>query len=146
MCGLTGAISAQTGRISRSDIARATARIAYRGPDGEGIYSSEDGRVFLGHRRLAIIDVSEASAQPYRTRRCALAYNGEVYNYRELRDELREVGVTFTTSGDTEVVARGYEAWGIEMLNRLRGMFALAVWDVSKQRLMLAPVYRSAAI
>ena len=138
MCGLTGAISAQTGRISRSDIARATARIAYRGPDGEGIYSSEDGRVFLGHRRLAIIDVSEASAQPYRTRRCALAYNGEVYNYRELRDELREVGVTFTTSGDTEVVARGYEAWGISVFERLKGMFAVALYDAAERKIVLA--------
>jgi asparagine synthase (glutamine-hydrolysing) len=138
LCGLTGAISAVPGKVSRAAIIEATARIAHRGPDGEGIYGSEDGCVFLGHRRLAIIDVSQGSAQPYRTDHCVLVYNGEVYNFRELRRELERAGVLFSSTGDTEVLARGYEAWGTRVFERLQGMFAVAIHDLRQHGIVLA--------
>jgi asparagine synthase (glutamine-hydrolysing) len=112
--------------------------LAYRGPDDEGVYV--DGCLGLGHRRLAIIDLSPAGHQPMETRdgRYVISYNGEVYNFRELRTELEGQGYTFESQTDTEVVLNAYVAWGTKAVERFNGMFALVIWDRTKQELFLA--------
>jgi len=116
---------------------RMTDVLAHRGPDGEGFHL--DGPVGLGHRRLSIIDLS-TGAQPMSSAAGSLwiTYNGEVYNYRELRQELIAMGMEFRTTSDTEVILAAYEAWGVECLERLRGMFAFAIWDRPRRRIFLA--------
>lgn len=115
-----------------------TDAIAHRGPDGEGFFT--DSFVGLGHRRLAIIDLSPAGHQPMITPdgRYALAYNGEVYNFQELRAELESLGHGFRSRTDTEVVLHAYIEWGWECVHRFNGMFALAIWDKTRQELFLA--------
>ncbi len=116
---------------------RMTGVLAHRGPDGEGFHL--DGFIGLGHRRLAIIDLS-TGAQPMGSEDGAIwiTYNGEVYNYRELRRELLARGFTFRSTSDTEVILRAYEAWGVDLLPRLRGMFAFAIWDKRRRQILLA--------
>jgi len=114
----------------------------HRGPDGHGAreFNAADGsRVFLGHRRLAIID-PVGSPQPMcdDEARLALTFNGEIYNFRELREELQARGYHFERDSDTEVLLRAYEHWGQECVEHLRGMFAFAIWDGRRQRLFLA--------
>jgi asparagine synthase (glutamine-hydrolysing) len=115
-----------------------TDAVAHRGPDGTGAFA--DGPVGLGNRRLAIIDLSAAGAQPMVNDRAdvAITYNGEVYNFRELRAELNTLGWKFRSSSDTEVVLRAYEQWGPSFVSRLNGMFALAIWDGRSRELLLA--------
>jgi asparagine synthase (glutamine-hydrolysing) len=114
-----------------------TGALAARGPDGEGVHLAPP--IGLGHRRLAIIDV-EGGQQPLfsEDRQIVCVVNGEIYNYVALRDELIQGGHRFQTRSDSEVIVHGYEEWGIDVLERLEGMFALAVWDAAKQRLLLA--------
>ncbi len=112
--------------------------LSHRGPDAGGVYLSPDRTVALGHRRLTIIDLSDASAQPFETKRLAMAYNGEIYNFRELREELQRHGLSFRSSGDTEVIAAGYEHWGVGIFSRLKGMFAVALYDKREQVVVLA--------
>jgi asparagine synthase (glutamine-hydrolysing) len=107
-----------------------------RGPDGADAWLSPDGRVGMGHRRLAIIDLSEGGRQPMRRGELVIVFNGEIYNYRELRAELRDA--EFTSQSDTEVLLRLYERDGAAMLGKLRGMFALALWDGARKRMLLA--------
>src|SRR4051794_40583839 len=115
-----------------------TDAIAHRGPDGEGRYV--DGAVGLGNRRLAIIDLSAAGAQPMTSEdgQVVVTYNGEIYNFRELRGELERHGHVFSSHTDTEVLVHGYEQWGPAVVERLNGMFAFALWDRREQRLLLA--------
>ncbi|TMC09184.1 MAG: asparagine synthetase B, partial [Chloroflexi bacterium] len=103
--------------------------LKHRGPDAEGIISR--GPVALGHRRLAIIEVSAASNQPLRDEsgRYWIVFNGEIYNYRELRAELVSHGAEFLTKSDTEVILEAYKRWGEQCTERLNGMFAFAIWD-----------------
>src|SRR3984957_74136 len=117
-----------------------TDRIAHRGPDAGGGWSHEDERVsiHLGHRRLSIIDLSAKADQPLRRGNLSLVYNGELYNYRELREELRAAGATFVTSSDTEVVLEAWRHWGPAALDRFRGMFAFALADTTTGELILA--------
>jgi len=117
---------------------RMSLALAHRGPDGDGIWI--DGPLGLVHRRLAIIDLSPAAAQPFFSadKRFAIVYNGEIYNYRELRNELRGMGVQFSTQSDTEVVLQSYLKWGKDCVRRFNGMFALAIWSQADQRLFLA--------
>lgn len=114
--------------------------MAARGPDGSGEWISPGGEIGLGHRRLAIIDLSPAGAQPmsWAEGRYWITYNGEIYNYRELREELEDGGVLFRSHGDTEVILALYERDGLGMLPRLRGMFAFALWDEREHILLLA--------
>ena len=107
---------------------------AHRGPDGEGVWC--EGPWGLGHRRLTIIDLSERGAQPMvdADRRVAITFNGEIYNYVELRDELITRGHRFTSTSDTEVLLRGYLEWGTAMVDRLNGMFAFAIADMTRPR------------
>jgi asparagine synthase (glutamine-hydrolysing) len=118
----------------------ACARMACRGPDAEGTWASDDRRVLLGNRRLAIIDLSERGAQPMVRADTgnAITYNGEIYNYRALRKDLERRGVRFTSDSDTEVLLRLYEAFGADMARRLRGMFAFAIWDANRQGVFFA--------
>ena len=142
MCGIAGAITPPDSGIGRPVMERMLERIAHRGPDGHGIaeYFTRAGkRVLLGHRRLAIID-PEGGRQPMVDDEAGLAitFNGEIYNFRELREELKVCGYRFHVHSDTEVLLRAYEHWGEKCVEHLRGMFAFAIWDTPRQRLFLA--------
>lgn len=142
MCGIVAifAYDPHAESVDRNELARINNKMAARGPDGEGIWISENQRVGLAHRRLSIIDTSPAGAQPM----CSLSgelrisFNGEIYNYRELRAALSQEGVEFATNSDTEVLLCLYEKYGRQMLHRLRGMFAFAIWDQRDQSIFLA--------
>ena len=137
MCGIAGCYQQADGR-RLTDVM--TERIAHRGPDAGGVWSHEDDRVsiHLGHRRLSIIDLSTAADQPLSKGGLSLVYNGELYNYRELRAELQAAGTAFVTSSDTEVVLEAWRRWGPAALDRFRGMFAFALADTSTGELILA--------
>ncbi len=138
MCGIAGIINFNGEPCSSGLLRKMTDAIAHRGPDGEGFYT--DSSIGLGHRRLAIIDLSPAGHQPMITanEQFAIIYNGEIYNFRELRGELEKAGYKFKSKTDTEVVLYSYLEWGPECLKRFNGMFAFAVWDKSKQELFIA--------
>lgn len=132
LCGFTGQV------INRETVAREmAASITHRGPDDEGYYF-DDG-IAMAFRRLSIIDLN-TGAQPIfnEDRSLVLMFNGEIYNYRQLRDELRSAGHTFSTESDSEVLVHGFEEWGERLPERLRGMFAFAVWNIAEQELFLA--------
>jgi asparagine synthase (glutamine-hydrolysing) len=137
MCGICGIYRFRGGPIDRELLGRMTSIIQHRGPDGSGGFVS-DG-IGLGHRRLSIIDPAGGS-QPMTNddQSMYLIFNGEIYNFVELRGELVEKGHVFRTRSDTEVILRGYEEWGLECVSRLNGMFAFALWDRLRQRLVLA--------
>jgi asparagine synthase (glutamine-hydrolysing) len=141
MCGIVGWADFDRSLIGEYATIRAmTATMALRGPDDEGVWLDE--RVALGHRRLAVIDI-RGGVQPMTAERdgtvtAVLTYSGEVYNFRELRTELRGYGHTFRTDSDTEVVLRAYLQWGDSFVERLRGIFALGLWDCERERLVLA--------
>jgi asparagine synthase (glutamine-hydrolysing) len=139
MCGITGWISFDRNLEREREILDAmTATMACRGPDASGTWV--DGPAALGHRRLAVIDL-QGGAQPMSVREpdgeVVLVYSGEAYNYAELRDELRRAGERFATSSDTEVVLRGYLRWGEGIVDRLNGMYAFAIWDGRRRRLLM---------
>ena len=140
MCGIAGAISLREGSNPDLDRVRSlSARIAHRGPDGEGFWASSDGRVVLGHRRLAIIDlVSGQQPMVSRDGRAVITYNGEIYNYRELGKELLRAGAALSTDSDTEIILESYRRTGVESLDALHGMFAFAIWDDERSSLLLA--------
>nr|WP_287411749.1 asparagine synthase (glutamine-hydrolyzing) [Pseudodesulfovibrio sp.] len=138
MCGICGLLNFSSERPDAATLRAMTDAIRHRGPDGEGFYI--DGPVGFGHRRLAIIDLSEAAAQPMVSEdgRYVLTYNGEVYNFQELRKELRDLGYGFRSTSDTEVILIAYQHWGKACVERFNGMFAFAIWDTRKQELFLA--------
>jgi asparagine synthase (glutamine-hydrolysing) len=143
MCGIAGWVAGPESTLDEHTLVEMLDAIAHRGPDGQGMCEfrcSDTGhRVFLGHRRLAIID-PEGARQPMRdaANGLALTFNGEIYNFRELRDELVGSGYRFTRKSDTEVLLRAYQHWGADCVHRLRGMFAFAIWDARHQRLFMA--------
>src|SRR5258708_11759565 len=116
--------------------------IAHRGPDGEGTYFGSAGdrsyEIGFGHRRLAIIDLVTGQQPMVGPDGAVVTFNGEIYNFRELRHELERAGFVFRTSGDTEVLLHGYTHWGDTVVDRLRGMFAFALWDRRRDRVLLA--------
>jgi asparagine synthase (glutamine-hydrolysing) len=136
MCGICVAVS-DVGPVDRAVVHGMCDRITHRGPDSEGLYA--DARVGLGMRRLSIIDV-EGGHQPIYSEdgTKVIVFNGEIYNYRELRDELAARGHAFATSSDTEAIVHGYEEWGDDVVTRLRGMFAFAIHDRATGRVFLA--------
>ncbi|ADJ65669.1 asparagine synthase (glutamine-hydrolyzing) [Herbaspirillum seropedicae] len=138
MCGITGLINFDGSPVAPEVLKRMTNAIMHRGPDGEGHWI--EGNVGLGHRRLSIIDLSSAGHQPMIStdHRFLLTYNGEIYNYRELRTELEALGYWFRSQTDTEVVLHALECWGRDALLRFNGMFALALWDRKERELLLA--------
>jgi asparagine synthase (glutamine-hydrolysing) len=148
MCGIVGAAALGSKPVNRlrPTLHAMNSLIAHRGPDGEGIWASEDQRVGFGHRRLSIIDLSTAANQPmHGPNGAVIAYNGEVYNFIELIEELRD-GWTFRTRSDTETVLAAYAKWGPDCLHHLRGMFAFALWDgkrlfAARDRFGIKPFY-----
>src|SRR5664279_6353022 len=142
MCGIAALYSYDARGVvhERGELGAASAWMECRGPDGSGEWTSSDGRVSLAHRRLAIIDLSDAGAQPMSTVDGALviSFNGEIYNYRELRAVLEGKGYRFRTATDTEVLLHLYAEKGEAMVSDLRGMFAFALWDEKKKGFFLA--------
>lgn len=142
MCGIFGWISAEA-KLDRDELVRITDLMSHRGPDGAGYWlgGTDDGvhQVALGHRRLSIIDL-QGGVQPMWSSdgTIGLTFNGEIYNYIELREELLKLGHVFRTVSDTEVLIEAYRAWGPSAVARFRGMFAFALWDSSNQRLVIA--------
>ena len=142
MCGIAAILAgtAALGPVDRDELLRMRERMVARGPDGAGSWLSGDGRVGLAHRRLAILDLSEAGAQPMASEdgRLRIVFNGEIYNHRALRAGLERDGARFRSHSDTEVLLHLYRRHGTAMLDRLRGMFAIALWDEDRQGLLLA--------
>ena len=138
MCGVCGIVSFEVDeQIDRPALARMCQALRHRGPDDEGYYLDEQAG--LGMRRLSIIDLSTGH-QPIHNEdeTIWLVFNGEIYNYRELRRELEAAGHHFYTSSDTETIVHAYEEWGEDAIARLRGMFAVALWDAKARTLLLA--------
>jgi asparagine synthase (glutamine-hydrolysing) len=138
MCGIAGIYHFNKERVvNRALLKKMTDIIRHRGPDSEGVYCHNN--VGLGHRRLSIIDLKTGD-QPMLSddRKKVIVYNGEIYNYLELRDELKQHGYHFKTNSDTEVILKAYELWGYECQNKFNGMWAFAIWDQSKQQLFLS--------
>jgi asparagine synthase (glutamine-hydrolysing) len=138
MCGICGELRFDGQAPDPATLQVMTERLARRGPDGSGRYTS--GPVALGHRRLAVIDLSEHSAQPMQDEQAGLVlvFNGTIYNFPELREALRAKGYTFTSTGDTEVILKAYAEWGEDCPRHLQGVFAFAIWDTARRRLFLA--------
>ena len=150
MCGLAGVVAWDDRfRVDRETLARMSERIAHRGPDGEGLYLNHELQVTAGrpqvglvHRRLAILDPDPRADQPFTDGRGRwIVFNGEIYNFRELRAELASLRPDYAwrTEGDTEVLLLAWDAWGERCVERLNGMFAFAVWDEGRQRAVPCP-------
>jgi asparagine synthase (glutamine-hydrolysing) len=145
MCGIAGIISINPQHVSTERLKRMTDAIAHRGPDAEGFWLNENNTVGLGHRRLAIIDLTENGQQPMHFSgrevekpRYSITYNGEIYNYLELKEELKQKGYLFRTQSDTEVILAAYDYWKEACLQQFDGMFAFALWDEKEQTLFTA--------
>ncbi|CAN5828722.1 asparagine synthase (glutamine-hydrolyzing) [soil metagenome] len=142
MCGIAGihAYLAVAPAVDGGELARINDRMVARGPDGKGLWLSDDGRTGLAHQRLAIIDLSDKGAQPMHSAcgQITITFNGEIYNYRELRDELAARGYAFRSGSDTEVLLHLYADCGADMVRKLRGMFAFGIWDARNRSLLLA--------
>ena len=140
MCGINGIFAYAAGAppVDAEELLASRECMRSRGPDAAAVWTSADNRVGLGHRRLAIIDLSEGGAQPMRRGERVIVFNGEIYNYRELRAELESGGARFTSHSDTEVLLALYDRHGEQMFDRLRGMFAIALWDGAARRMLLA--------
>lgn len=138
MCGIAGVLQVDGEAVPLPLLRRMTDLLQHRGPDGEGQYA--DGPVGLGNRRLAIIDLSASGQQPMsnETGSVVLTYNGEIYNFQDLRIDLEALGHRFRSRTDTEVVVHAYEEWGTACVERFNGMFAFALWDGDRRRLFLA--------
>ncbi|RUU05001.1 asparagine synthetase B, partial [Mesorhizobium sp. M7A.T.Ca.TU.009.02.1.1] len=143
MCGIAGILLASDAADIKplGAIGRMTASLRHRGPDGEGLWIDRETGIALGHRRLAIVDLSAAGHQPMHSAsgRYVITFNGEIYNFRDLRCELESAGQTFQGASDTEVMLCAIEHWGLEAaLNRFAGMFVFALWDLKTRTLHLA--------
>ena len=134
MCGIAGAV----GIGDRDMVARMTNMMHYRGPDDAGLY--EHGEVCFGHRRLSIIDLTSAGHQPMVSAdgRLVITFNGEIYNFRELRRSLESKGRQFHSATDTETILHAYDEYGVECLSLLEGMYSFALWDHQDRKLLLA--------
>ena len=137
MCGITGIFDTSGSNVSKKILQKMNDTIIHRGPDGEGFYV--DGPIGLGHRRLAVIDLTSKAHQPMNSSngRYTITYNGEIYNFKELRDELEILGHVFKSSSDTEVLLASFCEWGIKSVLKFNGMFAFAIWDKYKKELKL---------
>lgn len=138
MCGISGLLTLDQTRCSEKTVQAMTQELRHRGPNDAGVFI--DGPIGLGHRRLTIVDLSSAGHQPMinHQNRFVISYNGEIYNYRELKEQLTSEGVSFKSSTDTEVLLEGFAKWGPSILDKLNGMFAFAIWDKEKRSLFLA--------
>lgn len=139
MCGITGEIRRRE-RVDANRFERLRDILVHRGPDGAGTWISPDGSAALGHRRLTLVDLTESGRQPMtnETGSLWLTYNGEIYNHRQLRAELVARGHHFSSTTDSEVLLHGFEEWGRAVLDRVKGMFAFAIYDQKAGTLFLA--------
>ena len=138
MCGIAGIQNINSG-LEYLDIRKITQCINHRGPDGLGTWKDDSSKVSLGHTRLSILDLSTAGSQPMILEdNLIIVFNGEVYNFIEIRKELLEKGYTFLSTSDTEVILASYKEWGLECFNKFNGMWALAIWDKKKRELLLS--------
>ena len=140
MCGIAGIVDLGGAPVEQGAIERLSSLIAHRGPDGAGFWFSDDKSIALGHRRLAIIDPGEGGHQPMASNdgNHVIVYNGEIYNFLELRRELESLGASFKSESDTEVILAAWQAWGPDMLLRFNGMWALAIVDKSSGDVFLS--------
>jgi asparagine synthase (glutamine-hydrolysing) len=138
MCGIVGYFRFLLGENPELNLEAATCSLAHRGPDDQGIFVED--QVGLGHRRLSIIDLSPSGHQPMASldERFVIVFNGEIYNYRDLKSQLEQLGHRFRSSSDTEVILAGFQQWGRTILAKLNGIFALALWDRHEKRLLVA--------
>lgn len=138
MCGITGFID-YTKKTDKSILMKMTDVLHHRGPDDNGysFYSVRNINIGLGHRRLSILDLSKSGHQPMKYKNLEIVYNGEVYNFREIRKELEQYGYSFNSNTDTEVIIKSYDKWGIDAINRFNGMFSMAIYDKGKEELIL---------
>jgi len=138
VCGIAGIFDTSGGPVEAGLVARMASTMAHRGPDGQGVYA--DGCIGFGHRRLAIIDLTDAAEQPMANEdgSVVIVFNGAIYNFQRLRTELVDRGHIFRSHSDTEVIVHGYEEWGHDVVHHLNGMFAFAVWDERSRELFLA--------
>ena len=143
MCGIAGRLVFEKSSrlVDKSLLVKMCNEMVHRGPDGAGVWVSSDGQIGLGHRRLAIVDLSKSAEQPMFNRdgSLSLVFNGEIYNHAEIRRELEKIGGCHwkTDHSDSEVVLNAFEKWGIDCLGRFRGMFSIAIWDSRKRELWL---------
>ena len=134
MCGILGALPS----VNLELFLNSLRSLAHRGPDGEGVWQ-DDKYILLGHRRLSILDISASASQPMSyLDRYHCVFNGEIYNFIEVRKKLESQGHCFRTNSDTEVLIAAYTQWGPQCLNRLNGMWALAIWDSHEKKLFLS--------
>ena len=150
MCGIAGVIQSNPSQYTKEDLKKMIDALAHRGPDGEGLWQNESGNVLLGHRRLSIIDLSDAGNQPMHLTptlsinregghpRYSITHNGEIYNYIELKEELQKKGYSFHSQTDTEVILAAYDCWQDECVDYFDGMFAFAIWDEKEKELFAA--------
>lgn len=139
MCGIAGIFNYHSDKkVSPDTLIKMNLHMQSRGPDGAGVWLNHQESVGLAHRRLSIIDLSQTANQPMQDESFCIVFNGEIYNYKALRDELIQKGFQFKTHGDTEVLLKLYQSRGVEMLQVLRGMFAFAIWDEKNQTLFCA--------
>src|SRR5436190_6311162 len=155
MCGIVGSFHPLARGAASDVIVRMRDRMSHRGPDGHGLWASADRRCILGHRRLSIIDLSEAAAQPMLNAEgtVALTFNGEIYNHADIRRELEALGKYQwkTDHSDTEMLLHAYEEWGVDCVKRFYGMFAVGIYDardpgrpvmhLNRDRVGIKPVY-----
>ncbi len=139
MCGIAGIIQLPAAGYTSEQLEKMTHALSHRGPDGDGHYTNPDQTALLGHRRLSIIDRTDAGKQPMDYQgRYTIIHNGEIYNYKELKAELEQKGYSFRSQTDTEVIAAAYDCWKEDCLSRFDGMFAFAIWDEQKRELFAA--------
>ena len=148
MCGIVGVFNLNKDIVSRTVLKSMSNKIAHRGPDGQGYYLKDN--IGLAHNRLAILDISKKGAQPMSSKnnRWTIVFNGCIYNFSELKQDLKAKGYTFNSETDTEVICEGLDAYGIELFERLNGMFAIAAWNndtselfLSRDRFGIKPLY-----
>ncbi len=139
MCGIAGIIQSTSVQFNPGHLQKMTDALVHRGPDGEGYWQDAEAKVLLGHRRLSIIDLSDAGNQPmHYLGRYSIVHNGEIYNYIELKEDLRKKGYSFRSQTDTEIILAAYDCWQHECVDHFDGMFAFAIWDDKEKSLFAA--------
>ncbi|MFP5039645.1 asparagine synthase (glutamine-hydrolyzing) [Parasediminibacterium sp. JCM 36343] len=138
MCGIAGILSPYPSLVQPKKVQAMADALQHRGPDGEGFWANEENTICLGHRRLAIIDTSNAAAQPFNYLHYTLVFNGEIYNYIEIKQTLHQHGYSFTTLSDSEVIPAAFDHWGKDCLHHFDGMFAFALYDANTKELWIA--------
>jgi len=138
MCGIAGIVSPHAPLVQQQRLTAMADTLVHRGPESAGYWINSGGNVGMAHRRLSIIDLHQRASQPFHYLHYTVIFNGEIYNYLELKAELQKQGYAFTTTSDTEVIPAAFDCWGIRFLRKVDGMFAFALWDEKQQQLILA--------